>query len=290
MGCCSSTPVDDDSEPGYGGRKILALKSHRWNAPVPPPTRTQLEREREEFWDTAPIYDGRTEVWQALRAACCDAENDADQVQSILDAAHITVPSYIAPELTAAASGNIDGAEIGGRSTSRWSRRNQRQDPMTQLACYDHLGNLYVIPLKILSNPGNLVEDFIRDGGEGGSQGSSAGSGSYAAQSPRGQQQHKDNTMAPVEQEEETIVRIRLSDSQKEVALSIPTVPGGAPTITIGQIKARLVEEGWVRSERSFVRMLFLGRVLEDKERLEGISHFQVGDQGTVLQVLVSDP
>ncbi|KAG0043993.1 hypothetical protein BGZ90_008916, partial [Linnemannia elongata] len=94
MGCCSSTPVDDDSEPGYGGRKILALKNHRWNAPVPPPTRTQLERERQEFWDTAPIYDGRADVWQALRAACCDTENDADQLQAVLDAARITVPSY----------------------------------------------------------------------------------------------------------------------------------------------------------------------------------------------------
>ncbi|KAF9156592.1 hypothetical protein BG015_003892 [Linnemannia schmuckeri] len=255
MGCCSSTPVDDDSESGYGGRKILALKSHRWNAPAPPPTRTQLGREREEFWDTAPMYDGRAEVWQALRAACCDAENDADQVQAILDAARITVPSYITPELSAAAS-----------------------------------GNLYIIPLKILSNPGNLVEDSIHDNGEGGTRNSSAGSGGDAVLSPRGQQQHKDNTVAPLEQEEEAIVRIRLSNSQKEVALSIPIVPGGAPTITIGQIKARLVKGGWVRSERSFVRMLFLGRILEDKEQLEGISHFQIGDQGTVLQVLVSDP
>ncbi|KAF9325236.1 Ubiquitin domain-containing protein 2 [Linnemannia elongata] len=224
MGCCSSTPVDDDSEPGYGGRKILALKNHRWNAPVPPPTRTQLERERQEFWDTAPIYDGRADVWQALRAACCDTENDADQLQAVLDAARITVPSYVAPELIAAAAGNIDGAEGSGVESA--SRRSRRQDPMSHLACYDHLGNLYVVPLKILSDPGNL-----------------------------------------------------------EVSLSVP-----GPHTTTGQIKARLVDGGFVRSEKSFVRVLFLGRVLEDKERLEDVVHFQVGKHGTVLQVLVSDP
>ncbi|KAH7038627.1 hypothetical protein BKA57DRAFT_164314 [Linnemannia elongata] len=288
MGCCSSTPVDDDSEPGYGGRKILALKNHRWNAPVPPPTRTQLERERQEFWDTAPIYDGRAEVWQALRAACCDTENDADQLQAVLDAARITVPSYVAPELIAAAAGNIDGAEGSGGESA--SRRSRRQDPMSHLACYDHLGNLYVVPLKILSDPGNLVEDSGLGGGSGG-EGSTGGSGRDAAQSRRErqqqQQQQHNNLVAAAEQQgqEGTIVRIRLSNSQKEVSLSVP-----GPHTTIGQIKARLVDGGFVRSEKSFVRVLFLGRVLEDKERLEDVVHFQVGKHGTVLQVLVSDP
>ncbi|KAG0288298.1 Ubiquitin domain-containing protein 2 [Linnemannia gamsii] len=284
MGCCSSTPIDDDSEPGYGGRRILALKSHRWNAPAPPPTRTQLEREREEFWDTAPIYDGRTEVWEALKAACCDAENDVDQLQAVLDAARVTVPSYIAPELTAAASGNIDGNE-GSGSTSRSSRRNQRQDLMAQLACYDHLGNLYVVPLKMLSDPGNLVED-VMSGSSGGGEGSSSGS-----EVARHDNQRKENTavLSLGGQQEETIIRIRLSNTQKEVTLSVFT-QGGAQTITIGQIKARLVEEGAVRSEKRFVRVLFLGRVLEDKERLASVAHFQVGGEGTVLQVLVSDP
>ncbi|KAF9131683.1 Ubiquitin domain-containing protein 2 [Mortierella sp. GBA39] len=288
MGCCPSILIEDDSEPGYGGRKILALKRHRWNAPVPPLTRTQLEREREEFWETAPIYDGRAEVWQALKAVCRDTENDPDKLQAILDEARINVPSYVAPELIAAAAGNIDGAE-GGGSASRRSRRNQRQDPMAHLACYDHLGSLYVVPLRILSDPGNLVENSGLGGGTGG-EGSSGGSGRDATQSRREQQQqqqHSDNLVVPAEQQgqEETTVRIRVSNSQKEVSLSVP-----GPHTTIGQIKARLVEGGFVRSENSFMRVLFLGRVLEDKERLEGVVHFQVGGQGTVLQVLVSDP
>lgn len=156
---------------------------------------------------------------------------------------------------------------------------------MAQLACYDHLGNLYVVPLKMLSDPGNLVED-VMSGSSGGGEGSSSGS-----EVARRDNQHKENTavLSLGGQQEETIIRIRLSNAQKEVTLSVFT-QGGAQTITIGQIKARLVEEGAVRSEKRFVRVLFLGRVLEDKERLASVAHFQVGGEGTVLQVLVSDP
>lgn len=211
-------------------------------------------------------------------------------MQVILDTARITVPSYVAPELTAAAAGNIDGAEeAGGGSASRRSRGNQRQDPMAQLACYDHLGNLYVVPLKILSDPGNLVENSGLGGDSGGEGSSGGGSRRGAALSRREQQQQQrnDNLVVPAEQQgqEETIIRIRVSNNQKEVSLSVP-----GPHTTIGQIKARLVEGGFVRSEKSFVRVLFLGRVLEDRERLENVAHFQIGEHGTVLQVLVSDP
>ncbi|KAG0367043.1 Ubiquitin domain-containing protein 2 [Mortierella sp. AD032] len=295
MGCCSSLPVDNDSQPGYGGRRILSLKTHKWNAPAPPPTRIQLEREREEFWDTAPVYDGRPQVWQALRAACAcgddPEEEDPDQIQVILDAARITVPSEVAPELTAAATGNTAALEeaggAGGGSdwSSRWRRtRHQRLDPMAQLACYDHLGNLYVIPIKMLANPGNLVEDCGR-GGEGSSAGTNISAGAVSAES-RGKAVARhdaagEEVSSLIEQE---VVRIRVSNIQKEVSLLV----AGTRT-TIGQIKARLREDGVVASEKtSSVRVLFLGRVLEDSERLQDIAHFQEGAEGTVLQVLVS--
>lgn len=156
---------------------------------------------------------------------------------------------------------------------------------MTQLACYDHLGNLYVVPLKMLSDPVNLVED-VMSGSIGGGEGSSGGS-----EVARRDHQYKESTVVLTlgGQQEETIIRIRLSNTQKEVPLSVFSVQGGAQMITIGQIKARLVEEGAVRSEKSFMRVLFLGRVLEDKEHLAGVPHFHVGGEGTVLQVLVSD-
>ncbi|KAF9083227.1 Ubiquitin domain-containing protein 2 [Mortierella sp. AD031] len=302
MGCCSSQPVDDDTEPGYGGRRIYSLKNHRWNAPAPPPTRTQLDREREEFWDTAPAYDGRPEVWQALRAAC--DEEDPDQMQAILDAARVTVPSSIAPELTA---GGMEGPSGSQQQQRRGQSRNQRQDPMAQLTCYDHLGNLYIIPLKVLSDPSNIVEDSrLGEASSSSSSGSSRGDGGQGVaveesdvglianavvQQPVAssgkamtRREHKDSTVVPADSsvgQPKEVVRIRVSNSQKEASLL------AAGTQTIGQIKAQLVE-GRLVGEKSVLRVFFLGRVLDDKERLQDISHFQMGPQGTVLQVLVT--
>ena len=32
-------------------------------------TEAQLRSKREEFWDTAPAFEGKTEIWAALKAA-----------------------------------------------------------------------------------------------------------------------------------------------------------------------------------------------------------------------------
>jgi len=229
-------------------------------------------------------------VWQALRAACY--EEDPNQVQAILDAARVTVPSNVAVELTGNMNGGSNGEGGSGSRRGRRQNRSQRPDPMAQLACYDHLGNLYIIPLKILSDPSNLTED---SGGSGDGGGGSGSGGSYqdtVLSKPQQQQQHqstltgkavarrdhKENVVVP----EQEIARIRLSNSQKEVSLPV------VGTQTIGQIKARLVENRLVR-EKSPVRVFFLGRVLDDRERLQDISYFHLGPQGTVLQVLVSE-
>jgi hypothetical protein len=51
-------------------------------------TRGQLLSKRDEFWETAPAYQGRPEIWQALRAAVeCD---DTDTAQAIMSAVDVT--------------------------------------------------------------------------------------------------------------------------------------------------------------------------------------------------------
>jgi hypothetical protein len=56
-------------------------------------TRRQLERRREEFWDTR--VTGRQEVWMALRAAveCMRGEGGLELARGIVEAAGVTVPS-----------------------------------------------------------------------------------------------------------------------------------------------------------------------------------------------------
>ncbi len=54
----------------------------------------QLRAKREEFWDTAPAFDGKSEIWHALRAAvdACESKN-FQLAQAIIDSANIILPN-----------------------------------------------------------------------------------------------------------------------------------------------------------------------------------------------------
>lgn len=59
-------------------------------------TEGQLRSKRDEFWDTAPAFEGRKEIWDALKAACYAAENnDYSLAQAIIDGANISLPNGI---------------------------------------------------------------------------------------------------------------------------------------------------------------------------------------------------
>jgi len=59
-----------------------------------------LRSKRDEFWDTAPAFDGRKEIWDALRAATNAAEGlDFQMAQAILDGANVSVPNgWVGPD------------------------------------------------------------------------------------------------------------------------------------------------------------------------------------------------
>ncbi|KAK9150615.1 hypothetical protein Syun_008924 [Stephania yunnanensis] len=95
-------------------------KPKPWKHPQPI-TREQLNQMREEFWDTAPHYGGRREIWDALRAA---AESELPFAQAIIDSAGVIVTSA---DLT---------------------------------TCYDERGGKYDLPKYVLSEPTNLIRDI----------------------------------------------------------------------------------------------------------------------------------
>ncbi|XP_009590968.1 uncharacterized protein LOC107773971 isoform X3 [Nicotiana tabacum] len=95
-------------------KQIRKPKPWKHSEPI---TRDQLVRLRDEFWDTAPHYGGRKEIWDALRAA---AESDINLAQAIVDSAGVIVQ---APDLT---------------------------------VCYDERGAKYELPKYVLSEPTNL--------------------------------------------------------------------------------------------------------------------------------------
>ncbi|KTG43056.1 hypothetical protein cypCar_00015162 [Cyprinus carpio] len=79
--------------PGYIGRnEPLKKDKPKWKSEYPM-TEGQLRSKRDEFWDTAPAFDGRKEIWDALKAAAVATEcNDHELAQAIVDGASITLP------------------------------------------------------------------------------------------------------------------------------------------------------------------------------------------------------
>ena len=66
-----------------------------WESSVPL-TEGQLRGQRDTFWETAPIYDGRKEIWDALKAAAEAAEEkEYELAQAILSGANISLPTGI---------------------------------------------------------------------------------------------------------------------------------------------------------------------------------------------------
>ncbi|KAF7405238.1 hypothetical protein KPH14_001421 [Odynerus spinipes] len=127
--------VDDTSGNSTRTNSGNSRKNHplcheviRWKSDVPL-TEGQLRSKRDEFWDTAPAFDGRKEIWDALRAGATAAEaQDYQLAQAILDGANISVPNGFLTE------------------------------------CYDELGTRYQVPIYCLSYPINIVkEDSGRD-------------------------------------------------------------------------------------------------------------------------------
>ncbi|KFK35732.1 hypothetical protein AALP_AA4G029400 [Arabis alpina] len=115
MGCAGSS----QSQGGGEGSVKKISKPKPWKHPQPI-TKAQLMQLREEFWDTAPHYGGRKEIWDALRAA---AEADISLAQAIVDSAGVIVQNT---DLT---------------------------------VCYDERGAKYELPKYVLSEPTNLVEE-----------------------------------------------------------------------------------------------------------------------------------
>ncbi|CAG5096550.1 Oidioi.mRNA.OKI2018_I69.XSR.g14672.t1.cds [Oikopleura dioica] len=83
-----------------------------------------LVSKRDEFWETAPSYEGKKEVWEALRSAADALERgDLEHAQLVIDTANIKVPN-----------GNLSES-------------------------YDDLGIKYCIPAYCISAPDNLISE-----------------------------------------------------------------------------------------------------------------------------------
>ncbi|KAK3005027.1 hypothetical protein RJ639_016766, partial [Escallonia herrerae] len=121
MGCAGSRQTKGD-------RTVKKIRKPKpWKLPQQM-TKSHLMQMRDEFWDTAPHYGGKKEIWDVLQAA---AEADLDVAQAIVDSAGIIIQNA---DLT---------------------------------VCYDERGAKYEIPKYVLSEPTNLIRDTLPAGFDG---------------------------------------------------------------------------------------------------------------------------
>ncbi|XP_043912166.1 ubiquitin domain-containing protein 1 [Protopterus annectens] len=112
-----------------GRNEPLKKERPKWKSEYPM-TDGQLRSKRDEFWDTAPAFEGRKEIWDALKAAAYAVEsNDHELAQAILDGANVMLPYGSLTE------------------------------------CYDELGNRYQLPVYCLAPPVNLITENCDDDG-----------------------------------------------------------------------------------------------------------------------------
>lgn len=85
-------PSSFSSTVALGRNQPLKKEKPKWKSDYPM-TDGQLRSKRDEFWDTAPAFEGRKEIWDALKAAAHAFEsNDHELAQAIIDGANITLP------------------------------------------------------------------------------------------------------------------------------------------------------------------------------------------------------
>ena len=76
-----------------GRNQPLKPEKPKWKSDVPL-TEGQLRSKRDEFWDTAPAFEGRKEIWDALKGAAYALETGDHQLaQAIIDGASISLPN-----------------------------------------------------------------------------------------------------------------------------------------------------------------------------------------------------
>jgi len=76
-----------------GRNQPLKPDKPKWTSDHPM-TEEQLRSQRDQFWDTAPAFEGHKEIWDALKAAAYALETgDNLLAQAIVDGANIMLPT-----------------------------------------------------------------------------------------------------------------------------------------------------------------------------------------------------
>lgn len=196
----------------------------------PPWTRSQLEREREAFFDTR--VSGNQEAWKGLRVVSeLLRKEDFAEAQGILDALNLTCPN---------------GRIASGRGRDR-----------VKGGVYDERGELYELPTWVLTDPQDVIEDEEKDATDGAADDKDEGANAEAvAAAKRRDEKGKGRAEDPGEMIQ---LRARLSDRGTDVTVSVGMKQ------KIGTIVKSIQEQAGAKR----IRLMYLGKAMDERKTLE---------------------
>ncbi|KAI0160838.1 hypothetical protein GGR52DRAFT_148602 [Hypoxylon sp. FL1284] len=247
------------SQPPLSQHIDKPLRHHEWIARDRPWTRSDLDTERADFFDTR--VTGRPEAWQVLKAALevmweadlsrgsggelPDDDNSGGlaTAQSILKAAEVTLPT-----------GDLSNG------------------------AYDSLGNYYALPEWIVSDPVNVADEGVTK--------RSKGDDDLTGEEDTMEELDEDEAMRRREEKGKGIadirdmikVRARLSENLPDVIVSVSTEE------SVRSFARKIAEESGLPSTKR-VRVAYMGKILKENSSLQN----QGWKKGHVVNALVFD-
>ncbi|RYO76036.1 hypothetical protein DL766_009590 [Monosporascus sp. MC13-8B] len=256
------------------------LRRHRWTAKNRPWTRTVLDTERADFFDTR--VTGRQEVWQGLHAAL-QVLWEADLRRAAAAAARENDPPDGDADGEALAKQDADAeadAEVSLATAQSILRASEITLPTGDLVhgVYDSLGNYYALPEWIVCDPDNVAE----------------GSGARAADHKAGEDDDgeegldedmdKDAALRRREEKGKAVANVRntvkvcarLSENSRDV-----TVRAGADD-SVRKVARKVAEESGLPSSKR-IRLAYMGKILKENSSLQA----QGWQKGHIVNALV---
>ncbi|KAF3067117.1 hypothetical protein GL218_08908 [Daldinia childiae] len=239
------------------------LRRHEWVARDRSWTRSQLDTERADFFDTR--VTGRAEVWQVLKAAlevlweadlvrATGGEREDDDgtdgiatAQSMLKAAEVTLPT-----------GDLSNG------------------------VYDSLGNYYALPEWIVCDPVNVTEENGAKRNNGGAR--RKRDGELTGEEDSEEELDEDEALRRREEKGKGIaniknmvkVRARLSENLPDVVVSVSIDE------SVRSFAKRIAEESGLASTKR-VRVAYMGKILKENSSLQS----QGWKKGHIVNALV---
>lgn len=232
-------------------------RSPKNTSPLPPPwTRSWLERQRREFFETR--VSGHAEIWATLERVCgLLQQNNIAEAQVLLNAGNIACP---------------DGRFARGRGRTRDGRHKG--------GVYDEQGFLYDIPDWAVTDPADIIEDSHEkeiDAGSDGTHDDEVGYEDGKGPTSPGKEDKGKGRADDVDLGEKVQVRARPSNSDKDVVVSAHSRQPAR--VVVEQIKEKIGGGN--------VRLMFKGKSVDESKPL---SEYGWTTKDVVNAFVLNDP